>query len=279
MQYPVMMYNLLFQSAWQTIEQFSFTKLHAETGMFAILHTWGQNLSLHPHLHCVVPGGGIDYKNQFRQVKVSENGKVFLFRVKNLSTVFHEKFKDALEKQLPQQKQFMKGLYNKDWVVYSKEPFAGPEQVVEYLGRYTHKVAISNHRILNIDQDGVQFRWRDYRDDNKEKIMPLSGAEFLRRFSMHILPKRFVRIRHYGLLSTSKRKLLRQVQQSFGISVPQTIEKKNWKQICREHLNFNPDVCPRCGKGIMVTIEMLLPGRSPPDMFISNQKLINKKSQ
>ena len=168
--YPVQMYNLLFQSVWHTIQQFSFTKLHAETGMVAVLHTWGQNLSLHPHLHCVVPGGGIDYKGQWKQVNTSANGKVFLFDVKNLSTVFRGKLMDGLKKIVSLDKTQVRELYKTNWVVYAKEPFAGPEQVVEYLGRYTHKVAIGNHRLLNIDTNGITFRWRDYRD-NKEKIM------------------------------------------------------------------------------------------------------------
>lgn len=272
---PVLMYKLLFKTAWQTIAQFSYTALQAETGMFAILHTWGQNLSLHPHVHCVIPGGGLDYKNRWKQIRVSENGKVFLFPVTNLSSVFRGKFIAQLRQEFPQEKRFISELYKTDWVVYAKEPFAGPHQVVEYLGRYTHKVAISNHRILNISDSGVTFRWRDYRD-NKQKIMTLTGAEFLRRFCLHMLPRRFVRIRHYGLLSSTKRPLLRQVQQSFGIIIPHVKEKKTWKQICSEHLNYNPDLCPRCGKGIMHTIETLLPGRPPPDTFIAKQKSIFK---
>jgi len=259
----VILYNLLFASTWETIAQFSYTKLHAETGMVAILHTWGQNLSLHPHIHCVVPGGGINFKGQWKQVNTSVNGKSFLFKVENLSMVFRGKFIAGLQKQLPQEKQFIRELYKTDWVVYAKEPFAGPEQVIEYLGRYTHKVAISNHRILNVDEKGVIFRWRDYRD-NKEKIMPLDGVEFLRRFCQHILPRRFVRIRHYGLLSTARREQLRELQQAFGIDVQKVEEKKNWKDICREHLNYNPDICPQCGKGRMITIEMFLAGRPPP---------------
>jgi hypothetical protein len=263
LQHPATAYNLLFSSAWETIAQFGYTKLHAETGMVAILHTWGQNLSLHPHLHCVVPGGGIDYKGQWKQVKTSANGKVFLFRVENLSSVFRAKFIDGLQKKQPQEKQFILELKKTDWVVYAKELFAGPEQVVEYLGRYTHKVAISNHRLLNVDESGVRFRWRDYRD-NQEKVMTLEGPEFLRRFCQHILPWRFVRIRHYGLLSTTRREQLRELQCAFGLNVQQEKEKKNWKDICRDHLNYDPDLCPQCGKGHMITIEVLYGGRPPP---------------
>jgi hypothetical protein len=267
--YPVKMYNLLFRSVWETMEQFGYTQLHASTGMFAILHTWGQNISLHPHIHCVVPGGGIDYKNQWKQVKVSENDKTFLYWVENLSTVFRGKFIEALDKQLPLEELFKKELYEYNWVVYSKEPFGGPEQVVKYLSRYTHKVAISNHRILNIDDNGVTFLWRDYHDNNKEKIITLPGVEFLRRFCQHILPKRFVRIRHYGFLACSNRKLLRELQQAFGIRVPVKNEKKEWKQLCREHLNYNPDICPVCGIGNMITIEVMLPARAPPRKYAS----------
>jgi hypothetical protein len=261
--HPGMMYNLLFSSCWDTLSQFSYTRLQADTGMVAVLHTWGQNLSLHPHLHCVIPGGGIDYKDCWKQVPVSENGKFFLFDVKSMSRVFRGKFMTRLKQKVLPEKSFIRELYKTDWVVYSKEPFAGPASVVEYLGRYTHKVAMGNHRLLNITGEGVTFRWRDYRD-NKEKVMLLTGTEFLRRFCQHILPRGFVRIRHYGLLSATKRKLLRRVQQSFGITVCPASEKKHWKEICRQHLDYDPDLCPHCGKGKMITIERILPGRSPP---------------
>ena len=264
-QHPAMLYNMLFASAWETIAQFSLTKLHAETGMIALLHTWGQNLSLHPHVHCVVPGGGINFKGQWKQVSTSENGKVFLFRVENLSSVFRAKFICRLNNKLPQDRCFVRDLHKTDWVVYSREPFAGTEQVIEYLGRYTHKTAISNHRLLNIDQTGVRFTWRDYRD-NTVKIMTLEGTEFLRRFCQHILPRGFVRIRHCGLLSTARRDELRDLQLAFGIKTPKIREKKTWKEICREHLNFNPDICPHCGKGHMVTVE-LFPGSRPPPLL------------
>lgn len=270
LQQPALMYNLLFSSSWETIAQFGFTQLHAETGMVAILHTWGQNLSLHPHVHCVVPGGGINYQGRWKQVNTSVNGKVFLFRVENLSSVFRGKFIDGLQKKLPQEKRFIRELYKTDWVVYAKEPFAGPEQVIEYLGRYTHKVAIGNHRLLNVDETGVRFRWRDYRD-NQEKVMTLEGTEFLRRFCQHILPRRFVRIRHYGLLSTARRKQLRELQRAFGLKVQTVKQKKHWKDICREHLQYDPDLCPKCGKGHMITMDVLYGGRPPP----LSQEIIN----
>ena len=117
--------------------------------------------------------------------------------------------------------------------------------------------------LLNVDKTGVRFSWRDYRD-NKVKVMPLEGAEFLRRFCMHILPKKFVRIRHYGLLSTARRRELRELQLAFGIKVPEVREKKHWKDVCREHLKYDPDICPQCGKGHMSTIEKYFGPRPPP---------------
>jgi hypothetical protein len=231
--------------------------------MVAILHTWGQNLSLHPHLHCIIPGGGLDYQNRWKQVPVSANRKAFLFNVKSLSRVFRGKYMAGLRKIFSLRKDQIRALYKTDWVVFSKDVFAGPDQVVEYLGRYTHKVAISNHRLIDINDQDVTFRWRDYRD-SKVKIMSLSGTEFLRRFCLHLLPRGFVRIRHYGLLSSTKRELLRTVQLSYGIVIPKLRKKKHWKDICREHLNYDPDICPHCGKGKMITIEIMLPGRSPP---------------
>jgi hypothetical protein len=268
------MYDLLFRTAWQTMAQFSWTTLHAETGMIAILHTWGQNLFLHPHLHCIVPGGGVDVMGNWKTVKISNNGKVFLFPVENLSGVFRGKFIHELKKMHPQKKVFIRDLYKTKWVVYAKEPFGGPEQVVEYLGRYTHKTAISNHRLLSIDETGVRFKYRDYRD-SEQKQMILSGIEFLRRFCQHMLPRGFVRIRHYGFLSAKNRPQLRELQTSQGMAVPLNHEKKDWKQLCREHLNYDPDLCPHCKKGKMVTIERLDPARGPP-FELALKRNINK---
>jgi len=264
------LYNILFRAAWETIAQFAFSSLNAETGMIAVLHTWGQNLSLHPHLHCIVPGGGVDHKNQWKQVRMSANGKVFLFPVKNMSMVFRGKFLRQLQKVLPQEKSFIAEMYKNNWVVYVKEPFAGPQQVVEYIGRYTHKVAISNHRLLSVDEKNISFRYLDYRD-GKNKIMQLDGAEFLRRFCMHILPKNFVRIRHYGILSSTGRKRFSELRITFGLLSVSKKTKKDWKQICREQLNYDPDICLHCQKGIMKTFDSWSPGRPPPT-FLSQQK-------
>lgn len=259
---PALFYSLLFSSVWDTMTQFFLTKYHADGGMIAVLHTWGQNLSLHPHIHCIVPGGCINYKGNWVLVKISESGKAFLFPIEQLSRVFRGKLMERLEKLCPPDKQTRKEAYRKDWVVYAKEPFASSASVVEYLGRYTHKVAISNHRILDINEHSVRFKYRDYRD-NQQKQMELSGTEFIRRFSQHILPRAFVRIRYFGFLSSTKKSAFHELQLIFGIT-PSVKVKKDWKTICREHLDYDPDLCPHCKKGKMATIHSFLPGRSPP---------------
>lgn len=262
---PRAMYPLLFSCAWQTLSQFFWTTKQAEAGMIALLHTWGQNLSLHPHLHCIVPGGGLDVRGQWKAIERSASGKAWLFPVKNLSRVFRAKFMAALRKQKALDKPLAKQLMQKEWVVFAKDSFAGPQSVVEYLGRYSHKVAISNHRIVSMDDQKVSFRWQDYRD-NTQKVMQLNGVEFLRRFCQHILPKGFVRIRHYGLLSSSRLPQVQRIQMEHGIIPAPAPEEgeKDWKQLCRDHLNFDPDLCPQCHKPTMVMLERFHPGRSPP---------------
>lgn len=269
------MYNLLFRSVWETINQFFCSRLQAEGGMIAVLHTWGQNLSLHPHIHCIVPGGGIDWKGQWKSVSVSENGNVFLFPVKALSKVFRAKLLTKLVYLFPAQSDRIKLAWKTEWVVYAKEPFAGPASVVEYLGRYTHKIAISNHRLLGINDQGVTFRWRDYRD-NHQKIMTLDGIEFLRRFSRHILPSGFVRIRYYGILSATRKEDFRHLQISMGIPPSPVNKKKNrksWKEICKTHLSYDPDQCPHCKSGKMIMVERFSPQRGPPLHFLLKTKV------
>lgn len=269
------MYNLLFRSVWETMNRFFFSRLQAEGGMIAVLHTWGQNLSLHPHIHCIVPGGGIGLRGRWKNVPVSDTGKVFLFPVKALSRVFRANLMTKLRQEYPLQKDRLKAGWHQEWVVYTKEPFAGPASVVEYLGRYTHKIAISNHRLLNINNHGVAFRWRDYRD-NQQKVMTLGGIEFLRRFCQHILPSGFVRIRYYGLLSATRKEDFRQLQISMGVP-PSPVNKKKdrkpWKEICKTHLNYDPDQCPHCKTGAMVLVERFAPERGPPLHFLLKTKL------
>ena len=226
--YPREVYKILFDAAWSTLAQFGKTEgLHL--GMIAILHTWGQNLSLHPHVHCIVPGGGIgSNKNWKRKIKSDK----YLFSVKALSKVFRAKYVSGLRKEQLGDVNLFNSLFKTNWVVYAKRPFGGPKQVIEYLGRYTHKVAISNHRIKNVTESEVIFHYKDYRANGQNKVMILPNEEFIRRFSLHILPKRFVRIRHYGILSSSwKRGRLQDLQQQLKIK-RKVIEPKSKHRIC-----------------------------------------------
>jgi hypothetical protein len=240
---PKMLYDILFESAWETLQTFGKNK-NLQMGMIAVLHTWGQNLSLHPHLHCIVPGGGVDENGAWKNIK--NDGK-FLFPVKALSKVFRAKFCEKLkDKNLKNIRKIRQSLWEKPWVVYAKKPFGSPKSVVEYLGRYTHKIAISNGRIRKIDDKTVTFDYKDYRQKGIKKQMVLSHEEFIRRFAMHILPKRFVKIRHYGFLSSTwKRIKLKNLQQKLGI---QPKEKPLPKP-------FQPK-CSCCKTGNLVTIAM-----------------------
>jgi hypothetical protein len=182
---PAKVYKLLFDTAWSVMKSFARDEKHlgAETGMISILHTWGQNLSLHPHIHCIVPAGGLTRAGFWNQAR--GDGK-FLFPVKAMSPVFRARFVSGLRNRIKGlDRAFYNDLFKTDWVVYAKAAFAGPKQVIEYLGRYTHKIAISNHGLLNITDQAVTFLYKDYRDASKKKIMTLETLEFIRRFSLH----------------------------------------------------------------------------------------------
>lgn len=215
-----LLYDLLFQAASQTLLEIGAEPAHlgAEIGFFAVLHTWGQNLLHHPHLHCVVPAGGLSPDHTGW---VHSRGSFFL-PVKVLSRVFRGKFVAGLKRLFRQKKltlagvltpwqqeaafhSFLRTLYRHHWIVYAKPPFGGPHHVLRYLARYTHRVAISNHRLEAITRDQVTFRYRDYAHGNRERRMTLSAHEFLRRFLLHVLPRGFVRIRFFGLLAHRRR--------------------------------------------------------------------------
>ena len=202
------LYGILFRSVSETLMELGRDPKHlgAQIGFISILHTWGQNLMEHPHIHCIVTGGGLSSDGQ-RWV-ASRNG--FFLPVKVMSRLFRGKFLDSLQRSydsgalaLPGSvtilqeaesfREFLSGLYRKEWVVYCKPPFKDAEGVLQYLGRYTHRVAISNHRILTLEDGKVSFIWRDYSDGNRNKIMTLDADEFIRRFLLHVLPARFVR--------------------------------------------------------------------------------------
>ena len=214
------LYGLLFRSVAETLLEVARNPKHlgAEIGFFGILHTWGQNLLFHPHIHCVIPGGGFA---RDRSHWIHPQYPFFL-PVKVLSKVFRGKFVAGLKcahrqgrlifagsiEPLAEGKcfaAFLRTLFRQDWVVYAKTAFGGPEQVLRYLGRYTHRVAISNHRLVSFDGNNVTFRWKDYARGNKQRLMMVSAAEFIRRFLVHVLPKGFVRIRHFGFMANSQR--------------------------------------------------------------------------
>jgi hypothetical protein len=253
-------YNLLFQSVWQTLRQFGGNR-HLKMGMIVVLHTWGQTLSLHPHLHCIVPGGGIDRNGKWHNI--CADGK-FLFPVKALSKVFRAKYVSQLRKTALLAQESIEPLFSNSWVVYAKRPFGGPEEVVEYLGRYTHKVAISNNRILSYENNRVSFSYKDYRQGGCKKEMELDDSEFIRRFALHILPSGFVRIRHYGILSSSsKTTLLPRILQQFP-AIEVCLPERRKVQL------FDPTLCPYCMTHTMVIVERLLP-RGPPDWLIGKR--------
>lgn len=220
---PRILYNLLFKAAWQTINTLSKDSkfLGAQTGMTAVQHTWSQNLGLHPHLHCIIPAGGLTDNKKWKATRSNGN---YLFPRKIMKPIFKGIFMKEL-KSLHKQglikldDQLREILYAKNWVVYAKRPFSTPAHVIEYLGRYTHKIAISNYRITKVDENHVFFKWKDYKHAAKQKTMKLLIPEFLRRFAMHILPHRFVRIRHYGILSFHGRsKIIPYIQQMKGFT-------------------------------------------------------------
>jgi Putative transposase/Transposase zinc-binding domain len=213
-------YDLLFRASAETLLEVARDPRHlgAEIGFFSVLHTWSQKLQLHPHVHCVVPAGGLD-ADRARWIKPRY---AFFLPVKVLSRVFRGKFVAALrcafrEERLRFQRSlaplahpktfaaWLRPLFRKDWVVYCKRPFGGPEYVLQYLGRYTHRVAISNHRLVSLAEHKITFRWRDSAHHNEQKLMTLSLDEFLRRFLRHVLPKGFVRIRNFGFLANRRR--------------------------------------------------------------------------
>ena len=270
-------YDLLFRASAETLLEVARDPRHlgAEIGFFTVLHTWSQKLRLHPHVHCVIPAGGLSLDHT-RWVKSRDR---FFLSIKVLRRVFRGKFVAALQQAfregqlvfhgdltlLAQPKIFaawLRPLFRKDWVVYSKPPFGGPEYVLQYLGRYTHRVAISNHRLVSFAEGKVTFRWRDSAHHNEQKLLTLSLDEFLRRFLLHVLPKGFVRIRNFGFLANRRRATLLPLCFHLLGSAPQT----------EQDLSGSKDssdlwLCPKCG-GPMQVIERLTAAeiqlRSPP---------------
>jgi hypothetical protein len=264
-----LLYNLMYKAVAETLTELSLDKkyLGAQIGFFSVLHTWGQNLHYHPHIHTVVLAGGLNHYNQW----CCTSNKFFI-PVKVLSKVFRGKYlyylkqyyeqnqlefyNDAIKYKQP--KQFQKLIdecYSLDWYSYTKRTFSGPLAVVQYLGRYTHRIAISNNRIVSIDQDTVTIQVKDYKNNNRKKMVTMKGIEFIRRFFMHILPKRFVKIRHYGLLANrnvkTKLTLCRKLTKS-PLYKP-IFEGLNTIEILSILFKTDVTLCPACKKAHLKT--------------------------
>jgi hypothetical protein len=281
------MYGLLFRSASETLAELANDPKHigAKIGVIGILHTWGQNLMDHPHVHCIVTGGGLS-PDGGRWVPCR---KGFLLPVRVMSALFRGKFLDLLNNHFKRGElafpgsishlkypgnfdAFRRQLYHKKWVVYCKPPFDGAKGVLQYLGRYTHRIAISNNRILAVRDGNVSFLWRDYAEDNRQKTMTLKPDEFIRRFLLHVLPARYVRIRHFGLLANRNRKdniaLCRKILGGRKTVTKETIRQETWQEQLHRICGIDVTSCPVCQKGRMFRIALLLPYRcnSPPEL-------------
>ena len=267
LQHPRLIYGILFKTSWQTLQAFASDPkfLGAKSGMTAVLHTWGQNLSLHPHLHCIVPGGGLTKSGKW--ITTRSKGK-YLYPKKALQKVFKGKFMAALKEltdsnTIVLSNKVRETCYHKKWVVYAKRPFAKPQDVIEYLGRYTHKTAISNYRLKAVSENLITFSYKDYKNGGIKKLMTLQPAEFVRRFALHILPHGFARMRHFGLLSSrGKTTYLPIIQRDMNI-FPQKRNKEDLRQAALNRLKRNGN-CPCCSNKKMVKI-CHFPRGEPPD--------------
>jgi hypothetical protein len=274
-------YDILFRATSETLRKIAADPKHlgADIGFLAILHTWGQNLLHHPHIHCVVPGGGLTPDGQ----QWISPRKGFFLPVRVLSRLFRGLFLDYLRQAFEGNRlqffgdcaylddsqafsRFLQASRKNDWVVYAKPPFGGPAQVLDYLGRYTHRVAISNNRLLSIEHGSVTFRWKDYRRGNTTTTMTLDADEFIRRFLLHVLPQGYVRIRHFGFLANRHReaKLLQCRQVLHAVDYAHEhgeVPHQDWKARYEALTGQSLTACPSCHKGRMVCIEVLYPLR------------------
>jgi len=272
-------YRLLLRASAETLLEVACDPRHlgAEIGFFSVLHTWNQKLGLHPHVHCVIPAGGLSLDHTHW---IKSRSRFFL-SIKVLRRVFRGKFVAGLKQAfhsgrlsfcgnlaaLAQPKTFaawLRSLFRKDWVVYAKRPFGGPEYVLQYLGRYTHRVAISNHRLVSFAEGKVTFRWRDSAHNNEQKLMTVEQDEFLRRFLLHLLPKGFVRIRHFGFLANRRRATLLPLCFHLLGAAQEPPAQQELSSASDSHDLWR---CPKCG-GPMKVIERLTAAeiqlRSPP---------------
>ena len=252
-------YNIMFRAVSETLEELSRDKkyLGAQIGFIEVLHTWGQTLVYHPHIHCIVPAGGIDKLGKWKNSK-----KKFFIPVKVLSRKFRGKFLHYLKEEklefygenkyleIPENfEELMTILYKKEWISYCKPPFENAKSVIRYLGRYTHRVAISNNRIIKEENGEITFKYRDYKDNKKIKEMTLKAEEFIRRFLMHILPERFMKIRHYGLLGNRNKKTKLAICKKLTHTTNFETPAKSTLEILKKTLGVDFNLCPACKRG------------------------------
>ena len=270
-------YGILFRATSQTLLTIAADPKHlgAHIGFFAVLHTWGQNLLHHPHLHCVVPGGGLSPDGS---LWISSRPGFFL-PVRVLSRLFRRLFIEYLQAAFDagelrfagtlealadstHWEAYLKPVRSTEWVVYTKPPFGGPAQVLDYVGRYTHRVAISNNRIRDVGERHVSFQWKDYRDLNRQKVMTLEADEFIRRFLLHVLPQRFQRIRYYGFLANRQRQQkLEQCRRCLAMPEPihQPEARPDYRDRPEQVTGVPFHLCPVCRQGTMIPVRVLAP--------------------
>ena len=280
------LYKLLFRCVWETIQRFAKDprqKMEAKTGMIAILHTWNQKMEYHPHLHCILPSGGIDVDGNWKSSRGKDD---FLFSVQALSDTFKKKFlillTDLYKKgmlRIPARSSLWnspaafyktkRALYDSKWVVYNKRSFDGTTQVMEYLGRYTHRIAISNYRILKVTATHVTFGYLD-RDKQKTRNLTLTGEAFIVRFLQHVLPKGFTKIRHYGFLSTRSKKVdLSKIREVLGAATPEKVPKLTAREVLLKTTGVDPWLCPKCKTDSMRVIAITPSIRGAPTRTFS----------
>jgi hypothetical protein len=253
-------YRLLFEAALATLHAICQRRLGSTPGTIAVLHTWSQTLAFHPHLHCIVTGGGLDAG---RDHWISSRPG-FLVPVRVLSSVFRGKLLEGFDHALAARtagigsslgRRLLKQAAAKDWVVYSKAPMAGPDQVLRYLGRYTHRIAIGNERLVALHEGRVTFRYRDRRRGNAQRVLTIDAPAFVQRFLLHVLPPGFVRVRHFGLQANCCRtRLLARARQLLGSPVPSSPDhtiRESWQDLFRRLTGLDPDLCPYCQRGTL----------------------------
>lgn len=273
-----LLFKLLFDASAQTLLSFAKDEkyLGATPGIISVLHTWGQQLSFHPHIHCIVSGGGITGDNTWKQA-IKDNWR-FLFPADAMAIVYRGKFLQALQQMITKgevtlpdktnRKRLFDLLYQKDWIVNARAPFGGPHAVIEYLGRYTHKVAISNHRIqsINDEDDTVSFDYKDYTDDGIQKQMTLTGQEFIRRFKQHILPERFTKIRTYGYLANrSRHHRINEVLKKMKLPLHKGLVKIPLQLRMLEQFGIDIAECPCCKNKTMQLVKIFYPWKHADD--------------